>query len=245
VWIIPVVSSLFVPIIGRLGGKTRNYFALLVGLITTIFALSMIPDVFFNNIGNPDSTVTWIPLSGINLGIRVDPLSVFFASLVAFFSLVVIIYSLGYMAHEDGLNRYYFFILLFMGSMIALVMADNFFQMFVFWEVIGLCSYSLVSFWHRRPEAVKAGVRVFIITRVGDICLLAAILLLYASLGSFSFTYTMVHIAEVQMPTLTAVAFFCSAEQSQNPLNCRCTPGFTAQWKLQLQSVLSCMVQLW
>jgi NADH:ubiquinone oxidoreductase subunit 5 (subunit L)/multisubunit Na+/H+ antiporter MnhA subunit len=94
-----------------------------------------------------------------------------------------------------------------MGSMIGLVMADNFLQMFLFWEVIGLCSYLLVSFWYKRPEAVRAGVKVFLITRVGDVCLLGAIVLLYASLGSFSFSYTMDHISEVSMPVLSAVAF--------------------------------------
>jgi NADH-quinone oxidoreductase subunit L len=184
VWITPIVSSLFVPLTERLGGKARNYFAVLVSLVTTVFALSMIPDVYFNTLNSPESNVSWIAGLGISLGVRVDPLSVFFASLIAFFSFVVIIYSLGYMAGEEGLTRYYFFMLLFMGSMIGLVMSDNFLQMFVFWEIIGLCSYSLVTFWYKRPEAVRAGIKVFLITRVGDVCLLAAIMLLYASLGT-------------------------------------------------------------
>ena len=151
VWITPIVSSLFVPFIQRLGGKVRNYFAVSVGLVTTALALSMIPNVYFNTVNRPESSLSWISWLGINLGVRVDPLSVFFASLIAFFSCIVIIYSLGYMAGEEGLARYYFFMLLFMGSMIGLVMADNFLQMFIFWEVIGLCSYSLVSFWYKRP----------------------------------------------------------------------------------------------
>jgi NADH-quinone oxidoreductase subunit L len=223
VWITPIASSLFVPLTKRLGGKARNYFAVIVSLVTTVFALSMIPDVYFNTVTTPESSASWIPWLGINIGVRVDPLSIFFASLIAFFSFVVIVYSLGYMAGEDGLTRYYFFMLLFMGSMIGLVMADNFLQMFVFWEIIGFCSYSLISFWYKRPEAVRAGIKVFLITRVGDACFLAAIVLLYASLGSFSFSYFIDHVSLVQTPILTAIAYLmlagAIAKSAQLPLH--------------------------
>jgi NADH-quinone oxidoreductase subunit L len=223
VWITPIASSLFVPLTERLSGKARNYFAVIVSLVTTVFALSMIPDVYFNTVNSPESSASWIPWLGISIGVRVDPLSIFFASLIAFFSFVVIVYSLGYMAGEEGLTRYYFFMLLFMGSMIGLVMADNFLQMFVFWEIIGFCSYSLISFWYKRPEAVRAGIKVFLITRIGDACFLAAIVLLYASLGSFSFSYIIDHINFVQTPTLTAVAYLmlvgAIAKSAQLPLH--------------------------
>jgi NADH-quinone oxidoreductase subunit L len=223
VWITPIVSSLFVPLTQRLGGKARNYFVVAVSLVTTVLALSMIPDIYFNTVSSPESSVSWIPWLGINLGVRVDPLSIFFASLIAFFSFVVIVYSLGYMAGEEGLTRYYFFMLLFMGSMIGLVMADNFLQMFIFWEIIGLCSYSLVSFWYKRPEAVRAGIKVFLTTRVGDVCFLAAIVLLYINLGSFSFSYIIDHIGSLQTSTLTAVAYLilvgAIAKSAQLPLH--------------------------
>lgn len=223
VWIIPILSSLLVPLIERFSGKARNYYAVIVSLVTTIFALSMIPDIYFGTLNSPESTVAWIPSLGISAGVRVDPLSVFFACLIAFFSFIVILYSLGYMAGEESLSRYYFFMLLFIGSMIGLVMSDNFLQMFIFWEIVGLCSYSLVSFWYKRPEAVRAGVKVFLITRIGDVCLLAAIALLYAGLGSFSFSYTIAHIGTVPMPILTAVAFLilgaAIAKSAQLPLH--------------------------
>jgi NADH-quinone oxidoreductase subunit L len=207
VWLTPILSSLFVPLVERLGAKARNCYAVLVSIVTTIFALSMIPDVYLNALSSQELSVSWIPWLGVNVGVRVDPLSVFFASLIAFFSSIVLIYSLGYMNGEEGLTRYYFLMLLFIGAMIGLVMSDNFLQMFVFWEIVGLCSYLLISFWYKRPEAVRAGIKVFLITRVGDVCILAAIALLYASLGSFSFSYTIDHIRSVQMPTLTMIAF--------------------------------------
>ncbi|HVP92796.1 MAG TPA: NADH-quinone oxidoreductase subunit L, partial [Acidobacteriota bacterium] len=133
VWIIPTFSSIFVPLIARFSGKTRNYFAVLASLVTIIFAFSMIPDVYFNTSINPESTAAWIPTLAINAGVFIDSLSVMFANLIAFFGLVITIYSLGYMAGEEGLTRYYFFMLLFIGSMIGLVMSDNFLQMFIFW----------------------------------------------------------------------------------------------------------------
>jgi len=183
----------------------------------------MVPDFYFGTLTNLEFTVPWIPALGINAGVFIDPLSILFANLIAFFGLIIIIYSLGYMAGEEGLNRYYFFMLLFIGSMIGLVMSDNFLQMFIFWEMVGLCSYSLVSFWYKRPESVRAGIKVFLITRVGDVCLLAAITLLYASLGSFSFSYTIDNIGTVPLPTLTVVAFLmlggAVAKSAQLPLH--------------------------
>jgi NADH-quinone oxidoreductase subunit L len=223
VWITPIVSSLFVPLIARLGGKARPCFAVAMSLVTTVFALSMIPDAHFDTLRSLEYNVAWIPSLGINAGVLIDPLSILFAGLIAFFSLVIIIYSSGYMAGEEGLTRYYFFMLLFVGAMIGLVMSDNFLQMFVFWEMVGLCSYSLVSFWYKKPEALRAGRKVFLITRVGDVCLLGAIALLYSSLGSFSFSYTMAHIGEVPLSNLTAIAFLilggAVAKSAQLPLH--------------------------
>ena len=100
--------------------------------------------------------------------------------LSAFFGLIIAVYSWGYMKGEEGLTRYYYLILLFIGSMIGLVISDNLLQMFIFWEMVGLCSYALISFWYKRPESVNAGTKVFIMTRIGDISLLAAIGILYA-----------------------------------------------------------------
>ncbi len=223
VWIVPTFSSLFVPLVSRLGRKARNYFAVLMSLATTVLALSMVPDVFFDTVQTADSTVAWIPTFNVKAGVLIDPLTVLFVSLIGFFSLVIMIYSLGYMEGEEGLDRYYFFMLLFIGAMNGLVISDNFIQMFVFWEIVGLCSYALISFWYKRPEAVRAGMKVFLMTRVGDVCLLAAIALLYMSLGSFSFSYTITNIGSVPLPILTAIAFLmlvaALAKSAQLPLH--------------------------
>jgi NADH-quinone oxidoreductase subunit L len=224
VWIVPALASLFVPLFAKIGSKVRDYFVILVSLFTVVIAVSMVPDVYFETIGvSTDITAPWIPGLGIEAGVLIDPLSVLFANLIAFFGLIVLIYSLGYMADEEGLTRYYFFMLLFIGSMIGLVMADNFLQMFIFWEMVGLCSYSLVSFYYQRPETVKAGMKVFLMTRVGDICLLAAIAILYINLGTFSFIESFTEIGKIALPFLSAASFLtligAVAKSAQLPLH--------------------------
>ncbi len=145
--------------------------------------------------------ISWIP--GISAGVFIDPLSVLFTCLIAFFGLIIAVYSWGYMKGEEGLTRYYFLLMLFIGSMIGLVISDNMLQMFIFWEMVGLCSYALIAFWYKRPESINAGVKVFIMTRIGDISLLAAIGILYAgplingqAIGSFSFRAVIQHLQQ-------------------------------------------------
>ena len=185
VWVFPLVACVFVPLIAKKGDKVRNYFVIAVAAVTAAFAFSLVPGIFFGNGQPTESTIPWI--AGISAGVYIDPLSVLFTCLVAFFGLIIAVYSWGYMKGEEGLSRYYFLILLFIGSMIGLVISDNMLQMFIFWEMVGLCSYALVAFWFKRPESVNAGNKVFIMTRIGDISLLAAIGILYMSFGTFSF----------------------------------------------------------
>jgi NADH-quinone oxidoreductase subunit L len=174
--------------------------------------------------GAVNLVASWIP-QVITAGVYIDPLSVLFTCLVAFFGLIIAVYSLGYMKHEENLTRYYFYLLLFIGSMIGLVISDNFLQLFIFWEMVGFCSYSLISFWNNRPESVKAGNKVFIMTRIGDASLLAAIGILYASLNTFSFHGTITAILNGALPesTLTVVAFLvlggAIAKSAQLPLH--------------------------
>ncbi len=164
VWVIPLIACLFVPLVARKGDKIRNYFVLAIAAVTAALAFSLVPGVFFGN-GQVEasSSVSWIP--GLNAGVFIDPLSVLFTCLIAFFGLIIAVYSWGYMKGEEGLTRYYFLLMLFIGSMIGLVISDNMLQMFIFWEMVGLCSYALIAFWYKRPESINAGVKVFIMTR--------------------------------------------------------------------------------
>ncbi|RLI19358.1 NADH-quinone oxidoreductase subunit L, partial [Candidatus Bathyarchaeota archaeon] len=184
-WIIPLAGSFLMPILAKLNRSIRDWTPFLLVAVSSIFTFSMFPDVY--NGYSSDTTVWWIPYFNLTAGVLVDSLSVFMASLVSFIGALILLYSIGYMAEEEGLTRYYFFMLLFIGAMIGLVMADNFFQLYIFWEIVGLCSYALIGFWYKKPEAVKAGMKAFIVTRVGDLCLLIGILILYFNSGSFNF----------------------------------------------------------
>jgi NADH-quinone oxidoreductase subunit L len=217
VWILPLASSVFVPLIARGSIKARNAFVIAIAAITAFLAFTLIPAA---SSSVPKLTLPWIP--GIEAGVFIDPLSILFTCLVGFFGLIIAVYSLGYMKHEENLTRYYFFFLLFIGSMIGLVLSDNFLQMFIFWEMVGMCSYALISFWNNRPESVKSGNKVFLMTRIGDIMLLAAIGVIYATLGTFSFHDAIARIGQMPEGTLVAVAFLvlggAIAKSAQLPL---------------------------
>jgi NADH-quinone oxidoreductase subunit L len=231
VWVIPLGSSLLIPLFGKINDKARDFFAILASLVTAFYAFSMIPDAFNAGFsGSLDLQVNWIPLgmqngqiTWITAGVLVDPLSIIFAILIAFFGVIIAIYSIGYMHGEEGLTRYYFLLQLFIGSMIGLVMADNFLQLFIFWEMVGLCSYGLVSFWYKKGETVKAGMKVFLMTKVGDVFLLAAIVLVFADLGTFSFIPIMHNISHLSIQDITLIAFFllgaAVAKSAQLPLH--------------------------
>jgi NADH-quinone oxidoreductase subunit L len=206
VWMLPIISSLLIPIVAKFGSKVRDYFVILTGVVTLILATSMVPGIYSGDLRSPPS-IRWIPIVDIELGVLFDPLSILFTNLIAFVGLVVLIYSLSYMAHEEGLTRYYFFMLFFIGSMIGLVMADNFLQMFIFWELVGMCSYMLVSFWYKRPEAVTAGMKVFLMTKIGDIALLASILVVYANLHILSYRQVFELSETIALPVLTLTGF--------------------------------------
>ncbi len=187
-WVIPLVGSLFVPLFFRLGKKVGEWYSVAVVSVAAVFSISMIPDAW----GGAAQVirVPWLPLGGdawVEASILIDPLSVMMASIATGVGALIILYSVGYMAHEEGLPRYYFFMLFFIGGMTGLVMAENFLQLYIFWEIVGLCSYGLISFYYRRKEATHAGIKAFVTTRVGDAAMLIGILLLFTTLGTFNY----------------------------------------------------------
>ena len=119
-------------------------------------------------------------------GILIDPLTIAMLGLVTFVALMVQIYSLGYMHGDPRFGWYYTVHALFVAAMLTLVLADNFLLLYVAWELVGLCSYLLIGFWHERPAAREAAKKAFIVTRIGDVGMLLGILLLYKYVGNFS-----------------------------------------------------------
>jgi len=184
VWTIPLAAVPLIPFVGRVSSKARNYFAVAVSLVTALVAVSLL----FTSPLPRESSFPWLRAYGFNLEVRVDGLSIFLALVVNLLGALIVLYSLGYIGKQPGLDRYYALILLFIGSMTGLVMAGNFLQLYIFWELVGICSSFLIAFWYDRPQAVRAGLKAFIVTRIGDIGLLFGLVYLYANTGSVSFS---------------------------------------------------------
>ncbi len=132
----------------------------------------------------------WIGPEGsgfaIHLGMLIDNLSVLMLAVVSFLSLLIAIYSLGYMGREKDKARYYSQIALFVTGMLGTVSANNFLQLLIFWEIMGLCSYLLIGYWYHKPEAASAAKKAFIVTRVGDIMFLAGVIAVFIIFGTFN-----------------------------------------------------------
>ncbi|MEE9115955.1 MAG: proton-conducting transporter membrane subunit, partial [Thermoplasmata archaeon] len=126
----------------------------------------------------------WLP--GIEIGLLIDNLSALLLLLVSFLCLLIAIYSAGYMHDEEGKPRYYAEIALFTAGMLGTVSANNFFQLLIFWEVMGVCSYLLIGFWYKKPEAASAAKKAFLVTRIGDILFLIGIIVLFVTFNTFN-----------------------------------------------------------
>ena len=198
--VLPFVSFL---VLGIAGMKLRPAVAGAVGtaVLAVVTAMSYFAAwEYFFGIGRdaaglyptlvPWNTV-WLPISDalhIDLGILLDPISVMMLVVISTVSLMVHIYSLGYMKGERGFQRYYAFLSLFTMSMTGLVVATNIFQMYLFWELVGVSSYLLIGFYYTKREAVAASKKAFIVTRFADLGFLVGILFYGYYAGTFSFT---------------------------------------------------------
>ncbi|MDR2286638.1 MAG: NADH-quinone oxidoreductase subunit L [Prevotellaceae bacterium] len=135
-------------------------------------------------------SVEWLRFTDrlhIDLGILLDPISVMMLVVITTVSLMVHLYSIGYMRGEKGFQRYYAFLSLFSFSMLGLVVATNIFQMYIFWELVGVSSYLLIGFYYTKPSAVTASKKAFIVTRFADLGFLVGILILSYYTGTFDF----------------------------------------------------------
>ena len=135
------------------------------------------------------SAWTWASAGTFNLqmGFCVDPLGAVMLALVTTIALLVMVYSHGYMAHDKGYVRFFTYLALFSSSMLGLIISPNLLEIYVFWELVGMCSYLLVGFWYDRDGAAHAAQKAFVVNRVGDFGLLLGILGLFWATGSFDF----------------------------------------------------------
>jgi NADH-quinone oxidoreductase subunit L len=213
----PLAGALIAGLLGWLIGRRATHWVAIIGMtVSTVAALLVFRDVLAGNTFN-GPVYTWITTGDISfeIGFLIDRLSATMMLVVTFVSLVVHIYTIGYMADDPGYQRFFSYISLFTFSMLMLVMSNNFLQLFFGWEAVGLVSYLLIGFWYTRPSAISASLKAFLVNRVGDFGFLLGIALIFAYCGSLDYaqvfarapelTGETVEMAFVGWPLLTTV----------------------------------------
>jgi NADH-quinone oxidoreductase subunit L len=199
-----LAGSRFKPMISGLIGTTGLLVSFLLSLVTAwkFFFVSGLSGGAYSTI--IAARTTWLQLTDylkIDLGVMLDPISVMMLVVITTVSLMVHIYSLGYMKGERGFERFYSFLSLFTFSMLGLVVATNIFQMYIFWELVGVSSYLLIGFYYERPSAVAASKKAFIVTRFADLGFLIGILLL----SFYTKTFDFAELTNPQSPVFTTI----------------------------------------
>ena len=191
-WILialPLVGAVTLVLFGkRVGAPAAGWLA--SGLIVADFAFAAALAADFFGAGAEIETVylfSWIPVLGVDASLLWDPLAAVMTLVVTGVGALIHIYAIGYMRGDDRFPRFFAYMNLFIASMLILVLADNFAVMFVGWELVGLSSYLLISFWFTKPVAAAAGKKAFIVNRIGDWGFLVALMLIFAAFGTFDF----------------------------------------------------------
>jgi NADH-quinone oxidoreductase subunit L len=218
--LIPLLPLTSFVLLGVFGRKYFKNFSGVIGcvvlLISTALALYTAYNYFFvdGKVGDVYQTLipikyTWLSFSpslSIDMGIILDPVSVMMLVVVTFVSLMVHVYSLGYMKGEERFSTYYSFLSLFTFSMLGLVIASNIFQIYVFWELVGISSYLLIGFYYDKPSAVAASKKAFIVTRFADLGFLIGILILGFQAETLDFNTLIQRLTDTHSSQFLAIA---------------------------------------
>ncbi len=172
-------------VVGRKVSHTATILGVAIALVISVMTLMAALDGFTLN----QDLYTWMTVGTLKLavGFQIDALSAMMMCVVTSVSLMVHIYTIGYMAEDDGYNRFFSYISLFTFAMLMLVMSNNFLQLFFGWEAVGLVSYLLIGFWYTRPTAIFANMKAFLVNRVGDFGFILGIGLILAAAGTMNY----------------------------------------------------------
>src|SRR2546427_3063637 len=192
-WLIPALPLLAAGVTALAKRPQRTLAAsLAIGSMGVAFLLSCC--AFVETLGDHPGTgaelqvynFNWLQFGDawLQLGWVLDPLSAVMIVMVTLVSLLIFIYSVGYMAHDDNFTRFFCFLSLFAAAMLGLVIANSLLLLFISWELVGLASYLLIGFWYHKPSAAAAARKAFIVTRIGDTGFFLGILWLYAETGT-------------------------------------------------------------
>src|SRR5271167_4031179 len=191
----PLAGSLIAGLFGKAVGRAGAHTVTILGVAIS-FILSAI--VFFDVMNGASFNATiyeWMSVGKLKfeIGFLVDSLTAMMMCVVTFVSLMVHIYTIGYMADDDGYQRFFSYIALFTFSMLMLVMSNNFLQLFFGWEAVGVVSYLLIGFWYTRPSAIFANLKAFLVNRVGDFGFVLGIAAVLRYTGSMDYATVFAH----------------------------------------------------
>jgi len=219
------------PFIRRRGSLSAK---LSIGAVVLSFVFSLVLFIALGaEVVGPQVKVTWLAVGNliVDLGFRLDSLSLMMLLIVTGVGSAIHIYSYGYMKNDPGLGRYFASLSLFTFSMLGIVLADNFFMMFVFWELVGVSSYLLIGFWHQHPAAADACKKAFLTNRLGDFGFLLGIVLLWAAFDTTNLSAVNFEVLQTklrtspralgELGTVAGLLIFCGAmgKSAQFPLH--------------------------
>jgi NADH-quinone oxidoreductase subunit L len=199
----PLAGAIVAGLFGKRIGRAGAHWVAIAGVAVSFAASCVIFAHVLDGTVFNGSVYTWLVSGGtrFEIGFLIDRLSALMMVVVSFVSLMVHIYTIGYMADDPGYQRFFAYIALFTFSMLMLVMANNFLQLFFGWEAVGLVSYLLIGFWYTRPTAIYANLKAFLVNRVGDFGFLLAVALVLAHFGTLDYASVF-----AQAPGATSIA---------------------------------------
>jgi NADH-quinone oxidoreductase subunit L len=170
--LLPLVAAFVAGVFGRVIGRTGAHTVTIAGVaVSCALSIYVLKQIYWDGVPTYNAPVyTWLVSDGMKMdvGFLIDRLTALMMVVVTFVSLCVHVYTIGYMADDPGYQRFFAYISLFTFSMLMLVMANNFMQLFFGWEAVGVVSYLLIGFWYTRPSAIFANLKAFIVNRIGD-----------------------------------------------------------------------------
>ena len=221
IWLIlftPFIGFLTAFLLGRKHNAIASWFTISLTGLNLIFSVILLSQTL--HVKDNHLIYNWFTLDGkdYQFGFLFDSLTLMMLVLVNFIALLVEIFSLEYMEDDPDLYRYFGFLSLFIFSMLGIVLTDNLFVMYGFWELVGLSSYLLIGFWYKKPEAVQASKKAFLMNRIGDVGFLIGIFAVYFYNG---YSTDLTTIADYQLPTAYCLLLFCGciAKSAQFPLH--------------------------
>ena len=211
----PLVGAVLAGILGTqfggnwIGRRLTHTLTILGVLIAFILSAATLKSVAIDGARFNETLYTWMTVGDLKMevGFMVDGLTAMMMCVVTFVSLMVHIYTIGYMDEDEGYNRFFAYISLFTFSMLMLVMSNNMLQLFFGWEAVGLVSYLLIGFWYNKPTAIFANIKAFLVNRVGDFGFILGIGLIAAYTGTLNYTEAFAQAADLSALTLPGTSW--------------------------------------